>query len=278
MRNLIRFINKYSFFFLFLIFESLAFYLLFRNNHYQQAAFFNSTNVVAGSLYSQYSELTDYFSLKEVNQNLSLENKRLREHKQKSFQKLYGPNYLANDTLYKRQYLYTKAKVINNSVNKRNNYLTLSIGSINGIEKGMGVLSPNGICGVVNQVSKHYSTVLSVLHTRAKISVKLANSNYFGSLQWDGKDFQYGTLEDIPNHVNIQIGDTILSSGYSATFPANIVVATIADFSQIEGENFYQIKVKFTTNFKNLSHVYIVKNIRRSEQLQLEQNTEEQDG
>ncbi|MEQ8908983.1 MAG: rod shape-determining protein MreC [Vicingaceae bacterium] len=278
MRNLIRFINKYSFFFLFLIFEALAFYLLFRHNHFQQAAFLNSTNVLAGGLYSQYSELTDYLKLKEVNDNLSQENKRLRSSKQKAFHKLYGPNYLIDDTLYKRQYLYTKAKVINNSVNKQNNYLTLSVGSLNGVKEGMGVLSPNGIAGVVNQVSQHYSTVLSVLHSRAKISVKLAHTNYFGSLQWNGENHQMGELKDIPNHVSIKVGDTVLSSGYSATFPADLVVATIESFEKIEGENFYKIKVLFTSDFKNLSQVYVVKNIRKSEQIELEEKTEEKDG
>jgi len=274
MRNLIRFINTYSFFFLFLFFEVLAFYLLLSNNHFQQAAFLNATNSVTAGLQKEYSKLTDYLNLREVNQNLSLENKRLRSKQQYSFHKLYGPNFLINDTLYQRQYLYSKAKVINNSINKQNNYITLNIGSLNGIQKGMGVLAPNGIAGVVKQVSKHYAAVVSLLHSNAKVSVKLSNSSYFGSMQWDGEDYQEGILKDIPNHVELHLGDTILSSGYSATFPADIAVATISSFEKIPGENFYKIKVKFLTDFKNLSYVHVVKNIRKTEQKELEEKTE----
>ena len=276
MRNLIRFINTYSFFFLFLFFEVIAFYLLLSNNHFQQAAFLNATNSVTAGLQEDYSSLTDYLNLKEVNQNLSRENSRLRSTLQNSFQKLYGPNYLINDTLYKRQYLYTEAKVINNSTNKQNNYLTLNVGSLNGIQKGMGVLAPNGIAGVVKQVSKHYAAVVSLLHSNAKVSVKLKNSSYFGSMQWDGKHYQEGLLKDIPNHVELQVGDTILTSGYSATFPADIAVATILSFEKIPGENFYEIKVKFLTDFKNLSFVHVVKNIRKTEQEELEDKAEEE--
>lgn len=276
MRNLIRFINTYSFFFLFLFFEVIAFYLLLSNNHFQQAAFLNATNRVTAGLQEDYSNLTDYLNLKEVNQNLSYENKRLRSAQQYSFQKLYGPNYLINDTIYQRQYLYTTAKVINNSTNKQNNYLTLNVGSLNGIQKGMGVLAPNGIAGVVKQVSKHYAAVVSLLHSNAKVSVKLKNSNYFGSMQWDGKHYQEGLLKDIPNHVELQIGDTILTSGYSATFPADIAVATVLSFKKIPGENFYEIKVKFLTDYKNLSFVQVVKNIRKTEQEELEEKAEEE--
>ena len=278
MRNLIQFISKYSFFFLFLLFEVFAFYLLLRNNHFQQSSFINSTSFISGGLYEKYAELTDYVNLKEVNQSLSEENNRLKQNQKAAFQKIYGPNYLINDTLYQAQYLYTKAKIINNSTNKQNNYLTLNVGSLNGIEKGMGVLGPNGVVGVVKDVSKHYSSVLSVLHSNAKISAKLKSQDYFGSMIWDGKDYQFGLLSDIPNHVDITKGDTIVTNGFSATFPAGIAMATIVDFEKIEGENFYDIKVKFTQDYKNLVHVYVVKNIFKNEQLNLEEETKEDHG
>jgi rod shape-determining protein MreC len=258
--------------------EGFAFYLLFQNNNFHRASFLNSTNKISGGVYAQYSDFTDYLNLKEVNLQLAVENERLRGLQINAYEKLFGPNIIIDDTLYQRQYLFTKAKIINNSINKQNNYLTLNIGSNNGIENGMGVLAPNGVVGIVQNVSQNYSTVLSLLHGSAKISVKLKGSNYFGSMQWDGENYRQGILTDIPNHVNIQIGDTIVTSGFSATFPANIHVATIADFNKPKGENFYDIKLNFNTDFKNLSYVYVVKNSRSTEQLELEEETEESNG
>ena len=277
MRNLIAFISKYSFFFLFLLFEVFAFYLLFKNNNFQRISFLNSTNTISGNLFSNYSNLTDYLNLKEVNEALAEENRLLRERQLESFEPLFGQNILVKDTILKRKFLYAKAKVINNSVNKQNNYLTLNIGTDNGIQEGMGVLGPQGVVGVVKHVSKNFSTVLSVLHQSAKISAKIKQTNYFGSMQWDGKNYQEGILEDIPNHVSISTSDTIVTSGYSSTFPEGITIATILDYSKPEGENFYKIKLKFANDFKNLSFVYVVKNNSLLEQQELETETEEND-
>lgn len=278
MRKLIRFIETYSFFFLFLLFEGLAFYLLFRENHFQRASILNYTTELSGKLYNQYSKFTDYFYLEEVNQQLAKENNRLREKQLSSFEKLLSPNYLINDTIYQQQYFYTKAKVVNNSINKQNNYLTLNVGSINGIKIGMGVISPNGVVGIVENVSKHYSTVISQLHASTKISVKLKNSDYFGSMQWDGKSYEKGILMDIPNHVRISIGDTIVTTSYSTIFPPNLVVATVESIDKPEGENFYNLHILFTTDFKSLGYVYVVKNKWGAEQKELEEKTKDENG
>ena len=137
----------------------------------------------------------------------------------------------------------------------------------------MGVISPSGIVGVVKNVSAHYSSVLSVLHSNSKISVKLKNSNYFGSVQWDGADYQVGILKDIPNHVSIALGDTIVTSGYSATFPVNLTIGIISKIEKPEGENFYELRIRFSNDFKNLSRVFIVKNNFKTEKEQLEEET-----
>jgi len=234
----------------------------------------HSANSLTAGIYENYSDFTDYLDLKEVNRELAEENQRLRERQLISYQKVFGPNFLIRDTLYQKKYLYTKGRVVNNSVNKQNNFLTLNIGKRNGIERGMGVLGPSGVVGVVTQSSEHYSTVLSLLHREAKVGSKLKDSEYFGSLQWDGQDYRQGVLKDIPNHVVIGIGDTIVSSGYSSIFPAEIALATIAEFNEVPGENFYKIKVDFTTNFKNLSYVYVIKNLHRAEFEALEEAKE----
>jgi len=234
--------------------------------------------VVSGEMYNQFSKLTNYLDLREVNEQLAEENRNLHDRQLKSFEKLYGPNVLINDTIYQQQYFYTKARIVNNSTNKQNNYLTLNVGKANGIESGMGVISSNGVVGIIRNVSEHYSTVLSMLHRSTKISVKLKNNNYFGSMQWDGKSYKEGVLMDIPNHVQISKGDTIITSGFSATFPANIPVATIKSFEKPEGENFYNIHLNFTTHFKNISYVYVIKNNWANEQVELEKKTKDENG
>lgn len=273
MRNLIRFIDRYSFFFLFLLFEVFAFYLLFKNNHYQQSSLLNSTNSFTGNVYSKYSDFTAYLDLRQINEQLAEQNSNLLENQLNAHHKLFGENIIVNDTIYERQYHYASARVINNSTNKQNNYLTLDIGERNGVKPGMGVISPSGIVGVVKNVSAHYSSVLSVLHSNSKISVKLKNSNYFGSVQWDGADYQVGILKDIPNHVSIALGDTIVTSGYSATFPVNLTIGIISKIEKPEGENFYELRIRFSNDFKNLSRVFIVKNNFKTEKEQLEEET-----
>jgi len=277
MRNLIAFIRKYSFFLLFLGIEVLAFYLIFKNNHFQGSSFLNSTNEVTGGVYTKFANLSDYVHLKEVNDALSDENIRLREKQLDSFERLFGENIIVKDTLFKRKYLYTKAKVINNSTHKQNNYLTLSIGLSSGIRNGMGVVGPNGVVGVIKNVSEHYASVVSVLHRESKISVKLKKSEYFGSMQWNGKDYRMIGLKDIPNHVLLSEGDTVVTSGFSSIFPEGLATAVIRTFEVYEGENFYQIKMRLLNDFKQLSYVYVLKNNASLEVKALESGREESD-
>jgi len=277
MRNLIAFIRKYSFFLLFLGIEVLAFYLIFKNNHFQGSSFLNSTNEVTGGVYTKFANLSDYVHLKEVNDALRDENIRLREKQLDSFERLFGENIIVKDTLFKRKYLYTKAKVINNSTHKQNNYLTLSIGLSSGIRNGMGVVGPNGVVGVIKNVSEHYASVVSVLHRESKISVKLKKSEYFGSMQWNGKDYRMIGLKDIPNHVLLSEGDTVVTSGFSSIFPEGLATAVIRTFEVYEGENFYQIKMRLLNDFKQLSYVYVLKNNASLEVKALESGREESD-
>ena len=277
MRNLIAFIRKYSFFFLFLGVEVLAFYLILKNNHFQGSSFLNSTNKVTGGIYTRYSNLAEYVNLKEVNDALSDENRLLRENQLGSFERVFGENIIVKDTIYKRKYLYTKAKVINNSTHRQNNYLTLSIGSNNGVENGMGVIGPSGVVGVVKNVSANYASVVSVLHRESKISVKLKKSDYFGSMQWDGEDYRMIGLKDIPNHVLLNEGDTVVTSGYSSIFPEGLATAVIKTFEVLEGENFYKIQMQLLNDFRQLTYVYVVKNNTSTELKKIESGRENSD-
>tara|TARA_R110002111_G_scaffold53050_1_gene92266 strand:+ start:30 stop:815 length:786 start_codon:yes stop_codon:yes gene_type:complete len=257
--------------------EALAFYLILKNNHFQGSSFLNSTNNVAGGIYTRYSNLAEYLNLKEFNDALSDENRLLRENQLGSFERVFGENIIVNDTIYKRKYLYTKAKVINNSTHRQNNYLTLSIGFNNGVENGMGVIGPSGVVGVVKNVSANYSSVVSVLHRESMISVKLKKSDYFGSMQWDGEDYQIIGLKDIPNHVLLNEGDTVVTSGYSSIFPEGLATAVIKTFEVPEGENFYNIQMQLLNDFRQLTYVYVVKNNTSTEVKKIESGREGND-
>jgi rod shape-determining protein MreC len=170
-----------------------------------------------------------------------------------------------NDTIYSQQYRYISAKVISNSVNKRNNYLILNKGYRQGADKEMAVITPQGVVGIVKEASENFCSVLSMLHSQTHISAKIKKYNQNGTVIWGGTDQYYGTLKDIPGHVLINIGDTIVTSGYSSIFPEGVVIGTIADYSLIEGNNFYLIKIKFSVDYNQLVYVEVVTNLLKGE-------------
>lgn len=277
MRNFIQFLVKNSFIFLFLSLEIVAFFLIVKNNEYQSSKVFNSSNYLVGNLMASVKEVKDYLQLKEVNQNLAQQNAELLSKDKRSFVKIFGNSVVINDTTYYQKYVYTTAKVINNSTNNRENYLTLDQGEINGIKPGMAVIGTNGVVGIVKNVSPHFSSIISLLHQKIFISGKIKKSNYFGSVMWDSDQNNHRTalLKEIPNHVQLQKGDTIITSGFSTIFPEGVPIGIVKDFDLPKGSNFYEITIELTTDFKQVSHVYIVKSLTKEEQQSLEAKNQE---
>jgi len=175
-----------------------------------------------------------------------------------------------SDTLHQQHYFYTSAKVINQTVNKQHNFLTLNKGSNVGIRPEMGVISADGVIGIVVNVSKKFSTVISLLNLDFRVSAKLAKNNYFGSLHWDGKDYRKVKLDEIPYHIDVNRGDTVITSGYSSIFPEGIVIGTVSN-SEVKGGNFYEIEVDLSVDFKSLAFVDVISNLHREEQKVLEE-------
>jgi rod shape-determining protein MreC len=248
-------------FVLFILLETLALAMVFNYNSFQKATYLNSANRVTGKVYSIYQSVTGYFGLTKINRELAQENARLRMLLENQ------PEFVANtDSIFltlpesDSVYHFIPAQIISNSVNRPFNYITLDKGSRHGIKPDMGIISASGIVGVVGQVSASYSMGLSVLNQRWSISAKLKKNNYYGSLIWQGTDYRTAILSEIPLHVDIAIGDTVVTSGYSSVFPEGILVGTINDFSEPDGENYYSIQVKLSVDFKNLSHVEVVEN------------------
>ncbi len=273
MRNLWVFILKYNNFFLFILFFSTCFLLVIRNNSYQRASSFNSSNRVIGSVYQYMDHFEQYLHLTENNQLLSEENARLRDRLLDSRYKSLVEVDSVLDSSGITQYAYLVAKVINNSTHQKNNYLTINRGSNQGVEKGMGVIASNGIVGIVLNVSPHFATVQSLLHADTRISATLFDSGNFGSLVWSGDIYNpsIAQLNDIPNHVKVKAGEEIMTSGYSL-FPPNISIGKVLS-SELSGDSFLDIKVNLNTDFNSLQYVYVITNTLSKEQEELELKT-----
>jgi len=276
MRNLIAFIIRYHFFLLFLLLEVFSFVLIANSTYYQRASILNTSNRITGAVYDAFDNVTDYLSLRKTNYILSEENARLRKATRLSFLTADTNSFFVNDTIFKLRYSYIAAKVIHNSVNKRNNYLMLNKGRKQGIDKDMAVITSNGIVGTVVSVSENFCWVMSVLNKHTKISGRIKKNNQMGTLIWEGNDFTIGTLSDIPAHVKIAKGDTIVTSGFSHIFPPGILIGTILDFRVEQGDHFYVIPFSFSVDYNSLDYVYIVKNLMKDEQEKLENSIQDE--
>jgi rod shape-determining protein MreC len=273
MRLLFLLLWRNNFTLLFVILESFCIFLLVQNNKFQHASVLNATNNGVAKVMEGVSYVTDYIHLRDNNLILANENATLRNALKQS-QFVNDSNVvMIRDTISKQLYSYTTAKVVNNSVSMRNNYLTLNKGSLDGIQPRNGVITSSGVIGTVQQVSDHYCTVMSLLHTKSKLSAKLKKSNFFGSLVWDGENPREVLLKEIDKTVPVQKGDTVVTTGFSKRFPENVMIGVVSEAQLNPGSNFHSIKVRLSTRFDNLSYVYIVQNLMRDEQQALEDST-----
>ncbi len=268
MRNLIALIIKYYHTILFLILESVAIFLVVQHNSYQRSVFLGFVENVTGSVQQRVYNVREYLDLKRTNRVLLNENEYLHNTLAECQTRL-DRLHTDKDTL-NGQYVYLQAEVVNNSTNKQFNYLTVNRGFAHGVQEQMAVISSSGVVGIVVDVAANYSTVLPVLNRRFKLSVKFRKNDFFGSLHWSGDNYRRVALKEIPYHVNVQQGDQIVTSGYSAIFPENIAVGHVIDFDLEEG-NFYDISVSLATDFKKLNHVYIINNVLREEQIEMQE-------
>jgi rod shape-determining protein MreC len=265
--NLLRFFVRYYLFILFISLEVFSFFLIYRNKKYNEAAYVNVANTVSGKLYKTYESGRDYLYLRRINDSLVAENAQLRELLPESRFNTRLDSLRLEDTVGKsaRHFVFIAARVIRNSVNQPSNLIYLDKGRLQGITKQMGVINANGIAGQVISVTDNYSAAMSVLHKDFKVSAKLKKSEYFGNLRWDGLNSLNATLEEVPKHVRVQAGDTVVTSGYSELFPRNIMIGIVRSVKAAPDKNFLDISVALSTDFGNLSYVYIVKNLKRNE-------------
>ncbi|MEJ7694931.1 rod shape-determining protein MreC [Daejeonella sp.] len=269
MRNLWLFISKYNAFFLLIIFFTISLIIMVNNNSYQRASVWNSSNQLIGSTYERVNEFSSYLVLGKTNDSLASENARLRNLLKSSFYSDSIKQVRVNDTLVKQQYTYTVARVINNSVHQKNNYITINRGLKHGIGKGMGVTSATGIVGIVLNVSENFATIRSLLHTETKVSASV-NGN-IGSLVWgEGTlDARYAILKDIQGHLVVKNGSRVVTSEFSL-FPQGTNIGRVSKTGVKGDDSGLNIEVKLDTDFSALQYVYVITNMLSKEQLSLE--------
>ena len=270
MRNLLIFITKYNAFFLFVIFEVCSLFIYINYNSFQKAAFINSSNNITGNLYARVNEFYGYLSLKDVNDSLAHENARLRNSLKSSFYADSVVKHKVTDTIYKQQYEYIVAKVINNSVNRSNNYITINRGSRQGIAKGMGVICNLGIVGKVVYVSDHFAVIQSLLHKDSQFSAMLSKEKEIGYIEWtDDLDPRKGLLKDVSNNASPKLGELVVTSGYSL-FPEGIPIGRISSLHTKGGGFSLNMEVTLAVDFSKLQYVDVVNNKLAKEQVGLE--------
>ena len=266
MRGLLRYLLKHYAFLLFLLLEVFSFTLIYNFNTYQKAKYLNSSNQVTASIYNSFSAVGNYFSLAAVNKKLAKENAMLKSLiADLPYVKVTPYSIITKAEFTDSVYRFISAKVINNSVDKQNNYITINKGRKHGIKPDQGVINSDGIVGVITQVSESYSLGFSVLNKRWGASAKLKKSGTFGPLVWDGKDSRYAQLTGIPFHVELAVGDTVITSSYSSYFPEGIIIGVVHSLEKPDGENYYNIQVELAVNFRALSYVDVIDNLKITE-------------
>ena len=263
MSNLLEFISKYYHWFVFVLLEVISLVLLFHYNSYQGSVWFSSSNVVVGKCYEWSSKVNTFFSLSHVNESLTLKNFYL-ERQVAQLSRLYAD--ATDDSLAAERikleslskYQLVPAKVVSNSVNSHDNLITIDKGSADGISKDMGVVSGNGVVGIVYMVSKHYSVVMPVINSHSRVSCSIRGRGYFGYLHWTGGASNIAYVEDIPRHAHFKRGDWVETSGYSSIFPQGVIVGKILEVYNSRDGLSYRLKVLLSTDFGRLRDVCVV--------------------
>ena len=270
MHDLISFIIRVSSWLVFTFYVVLSCILLCDNNPFQHHVILTSANSVSSAVYGVANNVTSYFNLRSINEDLQLQNAELETEvialrNQVAAYKLrdYANSVQTIEPL--RQYGFIIAHVINNSISKPYNYITIEKGSADGLRPEMGVVDQTGVVGVVNIVGEHYSRIISLLNPDLRISCKLKGSEVFGSLVWDGKKSDEALLEELPKHTVYEEGDTIITSGYSSMFPEGIPVGIVMKSATADDDNFFTLRIKLLTDFSQLSTVRIIENKRIDE-------------
>ncbi|ARK10041.1 rod shape-determining protein MreC [Fibrivirga algicola] len=276
MEQLFAFIAQSRNFILFVLLEVLCFYFIINTNNYWSASFFNTSNRYAAQMLAWSNTAHEYTNLRQVNSDLAAENLRLRTQltaRQQERSLLSPPLYKA-DSIFATRFEFTVGKVINNTTTLANNYLTIDKGTADGVKPGMGVISPTGVVGRVRFCNEHFSVITSILHSEFRVSARLVRSNEIGTARWMGSDPTRMDLLDISRYKPVSKGDSVVTSDQNSVFPPGILIGRVRSIGVQANQTFHDLTIDLSTNFGNLSYVYIVQNNLAAEQSQLEKQVE----
>lgn len=281
MRNIFLFIRSNITFLAFVVLQVFALWMFFKFNKLHNAAFLGVANEITGSVNTQVDKLDDYFHQGEENKRVHRMNDSLLNLLQSNFvfpdtsETLVVDSVRIDTTMGIRRYLWRDAKVVYNDLNSQKNYLQINRGSNYGIRDNMSVLSSDGgVVGQVVNVSPNFSSVMTLLHVQSSVSAALKKTNDEGRIRWDGKDTRYVTMEGIGKSVVVKVGDTVLTSKVTYNFPPDRMIGTVAQVNSDPATGFYLLKIKTAVNFSNVQQVFVVENLQRNEQVQLQRDTE----
>jgi rod shape-determining protein MreC len=274
MRNILALIQRYYVFLMFIGLQIFALVLLFQSNNFHRSEFVRHSSDWVGSVYGKRDQFSRYLRLGEINDQLALENALLRSLLPENVSRIDTASFTNFDSLSYIKYTYKNAKVINATINRERNYLTLDLGKLGGIKQEWGVIANGSLVGIVSSVSDHYAVVMPVLHSKFQASVKMKGSGDFGLLAWPGGDPMIADVKEIPKHVKVQIGDTVVTTGYASHFPPDLLVGFVESMDDRAEDNFHRIKVRLSTDFRKLNYVQVVSNILKEEQDSLEQQVD----
>jgi rod shape-determining protein MreC len=270
MRNLIAFFRRFRIFLYFALLQGIALSTYFTYLSFPRSQYLTTASAVSGQLLTYRNDVTKHFQLPYNNRKLQYENIQLRQRLPESFIKVQGALFKIDDTLQHQQYEYIPAVVINSTVNKRNNYFTLSSGKSSGIYRGMGVFSNKGIVGIIHNVSDHYAVVKSVLTEDINIDVMVEKNGIFGLLKWNGKNPKIGTISSISNDLTLKKWSKIVTRGGSGIFPRGLPVGKIKSLKTVEGKPLWDVEIYYSEDYRKIQNVYVIKNLMLKEQKELE--------
>ena len=273
MQSVINFLIKHNHWFLLLVLEGISFVLIVSFNSYQGATMFTTANSVAGNIYMAISDVDSYFRLKSENATLQEHNRELLgevEMLRRELEALGDSSAVARLGKRAGAFSYYAASVVNNSINRIDNFITIDKGAADGLTTDMGVFDDRGVIGIVYRASDNFALVMPLLNSKSNLSCKIDGCNSFCSLQWQGGDTRYAHLVDLPQYATYEKGDTVITSGFSSFFPAGIPVGVIEETEEGDDEIFNRAKVRLFVDFSNIDKVYLVGNDKREEQILLE--------
>ena len=278
MNTLLQFLYKHLHWIVFIVLEIICFVLLFSYNSFQGSVYLSTANSVSARVVSARSRVTNYFGLAEVNDRLATQNAALLQRVEElealvALQQLDSLSQAeAVQRVHRTGYIITPAQIIDKSINRADNFMTLDRGTLDGVQPNMGVMSANGVVGVVYKCTEHYSLVMSLLNSKSSVSCKVQGSNDLGYLRWNGGDARYAMLHDLPRYSAVAVGDTIVTSGNSSFFPEGIMVGSVEELYPSSDGLSMTLKIALSAHFSQLERVFIMRKMDAEEMAALKES------